>query len=329
MMKRNYMIILGLLILFSPANLFSENCGDVDNNNNTNILDITYLIAYLYKGGPAPEPMEFANVNNDPDVNLLDIIYLINYLYKGGPEPDCPVPYSTYDILFIGSSYFNFNNMPGILEGLIDSDNKTVNIHTAIQDGLYLADHASSATTELKINEMDWDFVFLQGVGRLVAYPDSFPADHPVYPALEILNNKILTNCASTKVVFCLPWAYEDGMAWAAGWTDEYEDMQKKIYDNTLVYSDSIGFIISPVGWAWNTVLEEQNYPLHYLHLSDWNHPSLKGSYLMARVIFSTIFQESTVGIDYSAGISEEEASYFQSVGSSIVLDSLELWKID
>ena len=62
--------------------------------------------------------------------------------------------------------------------------------------------------------------------------------------------------------------------------------------------------------------------------MSDWNHPSLKGSYLMACVIYSTVFQESTVGNTYHAGIPEEEAVYFQTVASDTVLNNLELWNI-
>ena len=31
-----------------------------------------------------------AYVNNSGNVNILDITYLIAYLYKGGPPPDCP-----------------------------------------------------------------------------------------------------------------------------------------------------------------------------------------------------------------------------------------------
>ncbi len=65
-------------------------CGDADGNLDINILDITYLISYLYKGGPAPEPMEAGDANGNGLVNLLDITYLINFLYKGGPEPVCP-----------------------------------------------------------------------------------------------------------------------------------------------------------------------------------------------------------------------------------------------
>jgi hypothetical protein len=65
-------------------------CGDFDSTGAVNILDITYLINYLYLGGQAPDPLEMADVNSDGSINILDIIYLIRYLYKGGPEPNCP-----------------------------------------------------------------------------------------------------------------------------------------------------------------------------------------------------------------------------------------------
>jgi hypothetical protein len=65
-------------------------CGDANGNGNVNILDITYLINYLYMGGPRPVPLVSADVNNNGLVNILDITYLINYLYRGGPDPVCP-----------------------------------------------------------------------------------------------------------------------------------------------------------------------------------------------------------------------------------------------
>ena len=231
-----------------------------------------------------------------------------------------------YEILFIGSSYFNYNNLPGLFENLAISSGNEVYIDQYIPSGLYLSDHASSSITEVKINEKDWDYVILQGVGSVTAYPDSFTL-HPVYPALVTLQNKIHENCASTKMVFCLPWAFEDGMTWY-GWPDTYSDMQIKIYNKTLLYSNNLDFPIAPVGWAWYAVLDELNYPLHYLHMSDWNHPSLRGSYLMACTIFSAIFKESTLGNEYCAGLPEDEANYFQNVASNTVLDSLYLWNI-
>ena len=64
-------------------------CSDTDGDRLINILDIVYLINFLYKSGPAPEPLESADVNHDEFVNILDIVYIINFIYKNGPEPVC------------------------------------------------------------------------------------------------------------------------------------------------------------------------------------------------------------------------------------------------
>lgn len=64
-------------------------CGDADGNGAVNLLDITYLIDYLYRDGPPPEPFAAGDADGNGDVNLLDITYLIDYLYKDGPEPVC------------------------------------------------------------------------------------------------------------------------------------------------------------------------------------------------------------------------------------------------
>ncbi|MFH2035689.1 MAG: FG-GAP-like repeat-containing protein [Candidatus Zixiibacteriota bacterium] len=64
-------------------------CGDANSDAKIDILDLTYLITYLYKGGSAPESMLAADVNGNGLINLLDITYLIAYLYKGGPDLIC------------------------------------------------------------------------------------------------------------------------------------------------------------------------------------------------------------------------------------------------
>jgi len=64
-------------------------CGDIDNGGSINILDVVYLINFLYKGGPAPELPGMADCNGDGNLNILDGSYLISYLYKGGPAPVC------------------------------------------------------------------------------------------------------------------------------------------------------------------------------------------------------------------------------------------------
>ncbi len=258
-------------------------------------------------------------------LNWINALLCIGILFNSS----CTKEESTDDatkVLFIGSSYFIAHDLPALFEGFATIMEHEVFIDECIESGLVLYDHANSLTTELKILEKDWDFVILQGVGTVTAYPDSFP--RKVIEALKILQKKIYLNCIKTKIVFCMPWAFEDGMTWKEGWTDTYADMQEKIYDNTLIYSDEVGFVISPVGWAWYKVLEEKNYPLHYLHLSDWNHPSLRGSYLMACTVYSTIFQESSTGISIYEGLPVEEATYFQEVASGVVLNSPGVWNL-
>jgi len=62
--------------------------GDANNDGEINMLDITYIINYKYKGGPAPEPdILMGDANCNGKIDILDITGLVNYLYKGGDAP--------------------------------------------------------------------------------------------------------------------------------------------------------------------------------------------------------------------------------------------------
>ncbi len=64
--------------------------GDANNSGVVNIIDVSYLIGYLYKHGPAPMPLAaVADVNVDHNVDILDIGYIISFLYRAGPKPLC------------------------------------------------------------------------------------------------------------------------------------------------------------------------------------------------------------------------------------------------
>jgi hypothetical protein len=124
-----------------------------------------------------------------------------------------------------------------------------------------------------------------------------------------------------------MPWAFEDGMTWIPGQTDDYLAMQDSIRENALAWAGSLNLVVAPVGMAWRKVIEGW-VPPHYLHMDDWNHPSRRGSYLSAATIFSTVFKESSEALDFDWALSSSEAEAFRAVASGVVMDSLALWNI-
>lgn len=73
------------------ASQCSAGCGDIDSNGSLSLLDIVYLINFLYKGGPEPLSSAYVDVNNSGSINILDASYFINFLYRNGPELLCPI----------------------------------------------------------------------------------------------------------------------------------------------------------------------------------------------------------------------------------------------
>jgi len=61
--------------------------GDANGDGVINVVDVVYLINYLFISGPAPNPVESGDVNCDHTINAADVVYLINYLFIKGPPP--------------------------------------------------------------------------------------------------------------------------------------------------------------------------------------------------------------------------------------------------
>jgi non-lysosomal glucosylceramidase len=65
-------------------------CGDANRDGIVTVNDIVYLINYLYRNGPPPDPLEAGDANCDGTADSADIIYLLNYLFRSGLPPCCP-----------------------------------------------------------------------------------------------------------------------------------------------------------------------------------------------------------------------------------------------
>jgi len=66
-------------------------CGDInsDGYNGFNIADLTFLVNYLFRGGPAPLNLNTADCNGDGAIDVADITCWVCYLFLGCPAPTC------------------------------------------------------------------------------------------------------------------------------------------------------------------------------------------------------------------------------------------------
>ncbi|HPM38290.1 MAG TPA: hypothetical protein PK186_12105 [candidate division Zixibacteria bacterium] len=65
--------------------------GDVTHDGSLAVSDLTYLTAYLFRGGPAPLCPPEADLVVDGAIKVSDLTFLVSYLFRGGPAPTpCP-----------------------------------------------------------------------------------------------------------------------------------------------------------------------------------------------------------------------------------------------
>jgi aminopeptidase N len=61
--------------------------GDVNFNGTVNIVDLIYLVDYLFRSGPPPPVLNAADANGSCTIAVDDVTYLVDYMFRGGPAP--------------------------------------------------------------------------------------------------------------------------------------------------------------------------------------------------------------------------------------------------
>lgn len=62
-------------------------CGDANRDETLNVGDAVFIINYVFKSGPAPDPLAAGDANSDGTTDVGDAVYLVNFIFRHGPDP--------------------------------------------------------------------------------------------------------------------------------------------------------------------------------------------------------------------------------------------------
>ena len=64
--------------------------GDADHSGSANIADVTFMLARIFSGGPAPVCINEADANGHGGFNITDVAFMTKWIFRGGFPPICP-----------------------------------------------------------------------------------------------------------------------------------------------------------------------------------------------------------------------------------------------
>jgi hypothetical protein len=226
--------------------------------------------------------------------------------------PSAVAPDAVLRVLFIGNSFTMFNDLPKLFSELAQSGGHAAETEMSAQGGWTLAQHAERAPSV--IDGRDWDVVVLQEQSTTAA--STGLRKEKMYPAARVLDERIRANGGCT--VFFSTWGFPDGLVDEELELGSYEAMQAALSEGYRGIAAELGADVAPVGAAWQETLSQ--VPETPLWRSDRIHASLEGSYLTASVFYALLFQESPVGLPYTAGLPEEKARFLAEIAAKTVL---------
>ena len=217
----------------------------------------------------------------------------------------------TLKVLFLGNSYTGNNNLSLLFADLSASGGKPTFIDSYPPGGYWLEDHLQDPRSTGRIAQGIWDYVVLQEQSQVPVI--DYWRYNSMYPSAESLDSVITSYGGNTA--FFMTWGREYGGQQSIGGYSSpvFEDffhMQDSLASAYTEISEMLSAALCPAGLSWATAVTLN--PEIELWAPDEAHPSLMGSYLTACTFYGVFFEESPVGLSYTAGLAPEDAEFLQ-----------------
>ena len=230
----------------------------------------------------------------------------------------------TTQVLFIGNSYTQVNDLPMLFSELALSKGKHPFVDTKANGGFSFQSHVNDPMTFSKIQEKKWNYVVLQAQSQEPSFPYS-QVTSATLPFAKILSDSIYANNYCSQPLYYMTWGRQNGdPQWDS--INTFYKMNDRLRAGYMRFMEASEASVAPVGVAWRYVRD--NYPAINLYSSDGSHPSLEGSYLAACVFYAAIYRETPVNATYFSSVLPSTAAILQNAAALVVLDSLSTWKL-
>ena len=180
-------------------------------------------------------------------------------------------------ILFIGNSYTNANDLPGMLIGMFAAKGIKLETRSVTPGGLTLEKHFKGEEARKAIADGPWDYVVIQEQSQMPA----------VNPPMTLKYAALLADAvrqANSQPVFYLTWARKDK-----------PEMQAALTATYMKAGTDARSLVAPAGIAWQDAMKAD--PKLVLHSADGSHPNVQGTYLTACVFYATLLRRDPTGL--------------------------------
>lgn len=255
-------------------------------------------------------------------INYLKKIYslLVASLFAGGmAAQESPIK-----VLFIGNSYTHTNNIPGILQQLATTANKSILVESSTPSGYFLSGHVENDTTQALLRKGGWDFVVVQEQSQFPAAPDSIFFNNTFFHARTICDTA-RQYAPDVQLMFYKTWGRKNGdQQKCAEWPEvcTYEGMDSLLSARYTMMADTNHAHIAPAGDVWKYL--RLHHPEIDLYNPDGSHPNLAGSYASAVTFYTMLFKSNPESLIYTAGLDADIARIIREAVRVVVYQDLD-----